>query len=170
MPVHGEYRFLQKHAQLAEYLGMDPKDIFLMANGDALVLTADHAEKQEHVAEAEGVMVDGLGVGDVGTIVLRDRRLLSESGLVILVASIDRDTMSLAAGPDIITRGFVYARENETLIDETCHRAEEAILACLDKGMTDWNAIKTNVREEVRSYIYNKTKRTPIILPVIQEV
>lgn len=170
MPVHGEYRFLQKHAQLAEYLGMDPDNIFILSNGDALSLTADQAQIQEKAAQADGVMVDGLGVGDVGTIVLRDRRLLSESGLIIMVASIDRDSRSLVSGPDIITRGFVYARENEDLIDETCRRAEETIEDCLDRGMSDWNAIKTNVREELRRYIYSKTKRTPIILPIIQEV
>ncbi len=170
MPVHGEYRFLQKHAQLAEYLGMDPENIFLLANGDALALTADRAEKQPEAAPADAVMVDGLGVGDVGTIVLRDRRLLSESGLIILVAAIDQKREELVAGPDIITRGFVYARENEDLIDGTCQRAREVIEGCLDRGMNDWNAIKSNVREDLRGYIYKKTKRTPIILPVIQEV
>lgn len=170
MPVHGEYRFLQKHAQLAEYLGMDSEDIFLLANGDALSLTADSAQKQEKVAPADGVMVDGLGVGDVGNIVLRDRRLLSESGLIILVAAIDRSAHALVAGPDIITRGFIYARENEDLIDAMGTRAEEAITECLDRNVSDWNAIKTSVREELRKYIYSKTKRTPIILPIFQEV
>lgn len=170
MPVHGEYRFLEKHKQLAEYLGMDSKDIFLLANGDCLSLTSAKAEKIEHVADADGVMVDGLGVGDVGTIVLRDRRLLSESGLIILVAAIDCSSRQLVSGPDIITRGFVYARENEDLIDDTCRRAEETIVHCLRRGMNDWNAIKTDVREELRKYVYSKTKRTPIILPIIQEV
>ncbi|MBQ6370156.1 MAG: ribonuclease J [Firmicutes bacterium] len=170
MPVHGEYRFLQKHAQLAEYLGMDPENIFLLANGDALSLTANHAVKTEKVAPADGVMVDGLGVGDVGSIVLRDRRLLSESGLIILVAAIDRDAHALVSGPDIITRGFIYARENEDLIDATCQRAEDVIVSYLDRGQTDWNTIKTAVREELKKYIYSKTKRTPIILPIFQEV
>ncbi len=170
MPVHGEYRFLEKHAQLAEYLGMRSEDIFLLANGDCLSLTPKKAKKIEKVANAEGIMVDGLGVGDVGTIVLRDRRLLSEAGLIILVAAIDREAGQLVSGPDIITRGFIYARENEDLIEATTRRAEETIVSCLDRGMTDWNAIKTNVREEVKRYIYSKTKRTPIILPVIQEV
>ena len=170
MPVHGEYRFLEKHAQLAEYLGMDSGDIFLLSNGDALELTEDTAVKREKVAPADGVMVDGLGVGDVGTIVLRDRRLLSESGLIIMVAAIDRDINALLSGPEIITRGFVYARENEDLIDETCRIAKETIEDCLRRNKTDWNAIKTSVREDLRKYIYSKTKRTPIILPVIQEV
>ncbi len=170
MPVHGEYRFLQKHAQLAEYLGMDPEDIFLLANGDALQLTPDSAVKQEKVAPADAVMVDGLGVGDVGNIVLRDRRLLSESGLIIVVAAIDRDSRSLVSGPDIITRGFIYARENEDMIDAMSARAEQTIEQDLTRGKSDWNAIKTNVREELRKYIYSKTKRTPIILPIIQEV
>ena len=170
MPVHGEYRFLQKHAQLAEYLGMDPDDIFLLENGDALSLTEETAIKTAKAVQAGPVMVDGLGVGDVGNIVLRDRRLLSESGLVILVAAIDGKAQRLVAGPDIITRGFVYARENEDLIDQTCQLAEDTIESCLDRNMTDWNAIKTHVREELRKYIYQKTKRTPIILPIFQEV
>ncbi|MBQ9016416.1 MAG: RNase J family beta-CASP ribonuclease [Firmicutes bacterium] len=170
MPVHGEYRFLQKHAQLAEYLGMDPKNIFLLDNGDALSVTSAKAEKTEKAVPADPVMVDGLGVGDVGNIVLRDRRLLSESGLVILVAAIDGSDRRLVAGPDIITRGFVYARENEDLIDEACRIAEDCIVTCLSRGMSDWNAIKTKVREELRKFIYQKTKRTPIILPVFQEV
>ncbi len=170
MPVHGEYRFLQKHAQLAEYLGMDPDNIFLLENGDALSVSADSAKKTAKAVQAGPVMVDGLGVGDVGNIVLRDRRLLSESGLVILVAAIDSNEQRLVAGPDIITRGFVYARENEDLIDKACSIAEDSIVSCLDRNTTDWNAIKTKVREEVRKYIYQKTKRTPIILPIFQEV
>ncbi len=170
MPVHGEYRFLQKHAQLAEYLGMARDHIFLLSNGDCLSLTQDHAEVIREAAQADGIMVDGLGVGDVGNIVLKDRRLLSESGLILVVAAIDRDAKQIISGPEVITRGFVYVRENEDMIDAACRMAEAIIDDCLDKNVTDWNAIKTSVREGVRKYVYQKTKRTPIILPVFMEV
>ncbi len=170
MPVHGEYRFLEKHAELARYLGMEDDHIFLLSNGDALKLTADSAVKEEKVAPADGIMVDGLGVGDVGNIVLRDRRLLSESGLILVVATIDGQEREIIAGPDVITRGFVYVRENEDLIDDTCREAEKLLRQCLDKNKKDWNAIKTDVREGLNRYIYQKTKRRPIILPVIMEV
>ena len=170
MPVHGEYRHLQKHAQLAEYLGMSNKDIFLLSNGDALTLTANNAKKQEAAVQADAIMVDGLGVGDVGNIVLKDRRLLSESGLIIVSAAIDTEARALAAGPDVITRGFVYVRENEDLIDATCEVAREAIETVLSRNVNDWNAIKTSVRQDVKKFIYGRTKRTPIILPIIQEV
>lgn len=115
-------------------------------------------------------MVDGLGVGDVGNIVLRDRRLLSESGLIILVAAIDKSANEIASGPDIISRGFVYVRENEDLIDEACRLAEEILEDCMRRNMKDWNGMKTAVREGLRKYIYNKTKRNPIILPIFMEV
>ena len=170
MPVHGEYRHLQKHAQLAEYLGMSNKDIFLLSNGDALTLTANSAKKQEAAVQADAIMVDGLGVGDVGNIVLKDRRLLSESGLIIVSAAIDTEARTLAAGPDVITRGFVYVRENEDLIDATCQVAKEAIETCLARNVSDWDAIKTSVRQNVKKFIYGRTKRTPIILPIFQEV
>ena len=170
MPVHGEYRHLQKHAQLAEYLGMSNKDIFLLSNGDALTLTSSSAKKQEAAVQADAIMVDGLGVGDVGNIVLKDRRLLSESGLIIVSAAIDGEAKVLAAGPDVITRGFVYVRENEDLIDATCQVAKEAIETCLARNVSDWDAIKTSVRQNVKKFIYGRTKRTPIILPIFQEV
>ena len=115
-------------------------------------------------------MVDGLGVGDVGNIVLRDRRLRSESGLIILVAAIDRYSNRIASGPDIISRGFVYVRENEDLIDEACRKAEEILEECIAKDMKDWNGMKTAVREGLRKFIYAKTKRSPVILPIFLEV
>ena len=170
MPVHGEYRHLQKHAQLAEYLGMKEKDIFLLTNGDALQLTKNTATKQDRAVPAGAVMVDGLGVGDVGNLVLRDRRLLSESGLIIVVASIDRKRSTIVSGPEVITRGFVYVRENEDLIEDTCQEARKIIEDCLSRKKWDWNTIKTNVREGLRKSIYGKTKRNPVILPVFMEV
>ena len=170
MPVHGEYRHLQAHAELAVELGKSKADVFLMTNGDALELTADSAQIIPHVCDADGIMVDGLGVGDVGNIVLRDRRLLSESGLIIVVAAIDRSTMSIASGPEIISRGFIYVRENEDLIEAMKGRAEEIIEECLYREMKDWNGMKTAVREGLRKHIYSRTKRSPIILPIFLEV
>lgn len=170
MPVHGEYRHLRTHAELAHNLGMPLENIFLLENGDCLKVSEKKAVKEEKVAEAEGIMVDGLGVGDVGNIVLRDRRLLSESGLIILVAAIDKNVNMIASGPDIISRGFVYVRENEDLIDEARRMAEEILQDCLDKDMKDWNGMKTAVREGLRKFIYNKTKRSPVILPIFLEV
>ncbi|MDO4834042.1 MAG: ribonuclease J [Bacillota bacterium] len=170
MPVHGEARHLQTHADLANELGMPRENIFILNNGDRLTLSAKGASKQEKVAEAEGIFVDGLGVGDVGNIVLRDRRLLSESGLIIVVAAIDKNAGMIISGPDIVSRGFVYVRENEDLIDAACERAESIIIECLAKNVKDWNGIKTAVREGLRKYIYGKTERSPIILPIFMEV
>jgi len=170
MPVHGEYRHLKTHAELASRLGMPTGNIFLLTNGDCLNVSQSRAYITKNVAEAEGIMVDGLGVGDVGNIVLRDRRLLSESGLIILVAAIDRHANTIVSGPDIISRGFVYVRENEDLIDNTCELAENILRDCMKKNMKDWNGMKTAVREGMRKYIYNKTKRSPVILPIFLEV
>lgn len=170
MPVHGEYRHLQTHAELAHTMGTPRDNIFILSNGDSLTLSPKKAFKTEKVAEAEGIMVDGLGVGDVGNIVLRDRRLLSESGLIILVAAIDKHANMIVSGPDIISRGFVYVRENEDLIDEACQMAEKILEECIAKDMKDWNGMKTAVREGLKKFIYNKTKRSPVILPIFLEV
>ncbi len=170
MPVHGEYRHLQTHGELAQMMGTPDKNIFILENGDALTVSKNSASQSKAVAEAEGIMVDGLGVGDVGNIVLRDRRLLSESGLIILVASIDKATNTIVSGPDIISRGFVYVRENEDLIDAACELAESILIDCMARNMKDWNGMKTAVREGLRKYIYSKTKRNPIILPIFMEV
>ena len=170
MPAHGEFRHLQTHADLAAELGMPRENIFILNNGDALELSSKGAKKIEEAAEADGIFVDGLGVGDVGNIVLRDRRLLSESGLIIVVTAIDTENRQILSGPDIISRGFVYVRENEDLIDAACQKAEEIIEQCFNKNMKDWNGIKTAVREGLKKYIYSKTGRSPIILPVFMEV
>ena len=170
MPVHGEFRHLNTHADLAHSLGMPRENIFLLTNGDCLTVSQKEAVKTEGVAEAEGIMVDGLGVGDVGNIVLRDRRLLSESGLIILVAAIEKQSNTIASGPDIISRGFVYVRENEDLIGEACSRAEEILEGCIAKNMKDWNGMKTAVRDGLSKFIYAKTKRSPVILPIFLEV
>lgn len=170
MPVHGEYRHLKRHAEIAQSLGMPENRIFILENGDELDVNRRQAKIVKGVADAEGVMVDGLGVGDVGNIVLRDRRLLSESGLIIVVAAIDRANNRVSSGPDIISRGFVYVRENEKLIDEACDLAADILERCCRKNVRDWNAMKTAVRDGLKTFIYNKTMRSPVILPIFLEV
>lgn len=170
MPVHGEYRHLIQHARLAESLGMKSENIFVLDNGDILMVSKNRAHKTEQQVDADAILVDGLGVGDVGNIVLRDRKLLSESGLIIVVAAIDRESHQVVSGPDIISRGFVYVRENEKLIEEARQVAEEAIEKCQKKNIKDWNTMKSKVRDSLGSYIYQTTKRDPIILPIFLEV
>ncbi len=169
MPVHGEYRHLKHHAHLAEKLGMDSEDIFIIENGDMLSLTKQSADVTYSVVNSDPVLVDGLGVGDVGNIVLRDRRLLSESGLIVVVATINRETKEVLSGPDIISRGFVYVRENNALIDEARIVAQKAIAKSQNNG-GDWNAMKNCVKEELRSFIYKSTGRNPVILPIFMDV
>lgn len=170
MPVHGEYRHLYRHAQLAEGLGMKNDNIFIMANGDCLVINKDRAEHIKDVVPAEAVLVDGLGVGDVGNIVLKDRRMLSEAGLIIVAASIDRATGEVVSGPEIVTRGFVYVRESEDLIGEARGVAAGILEKSLSVNHRDWNSSKTAVRDGLKTFIYEKTKRNPIILTIFMEV
>ena len=170
MPVHGEYRHLIQHARLAEDLGMDPERIFVLDNGDTLNITRRSAVKEETKVPADAILVDGLGIGDVGNIVLRDRKMLSESGLIIVVAAIERESRDVVSGPDIISRGFVYVRENESLIEEARQVAMAAMEKCHDRNIRDWNSMKGQVRDSLSSYIYETTKRTPIILPIFLEV
>ena len=170
MPVHGEYRHLIRHARLAEGLGMKKENIFILENGDILDVTKRSAHMLKEKAEADAILVDGLGVGDVGNIVLRDRKMLSESGLIIVVAAIEKESQTVVSGPDIISRGFVYVRENEPLMDEARKVAEKALEKCQNKKIKDWNNMKSQVRDSLGSYIYDRTKRTPIILPIFLEV
>jgi ribonuclease J len=170
VPVHGEYRHLYRHAQLAENLGMSRDNIFIMANGDCLIIDKNKAEHIKDVVPAEAVLVDGLGIGDVGNIVLKDRRMLSEAGLIVVAASLDRATGEVVSGPEIVSRGFVYVRENEDLIGEA-REVAAAILAKPSGGnRKDWNARKTAVRDGLKTFIYEKTKRNPIILTIFLEV
>lgn len=170
MPVHGEYRHLIQHARLAESLGMKRDNIFVLENGDILNVNKRKAEVSETHVEADAILVDGLGVGDVGNIVLRDRKLLSESGLIIVVAAIEKESQMVVSGPDIISRGFVYVRENEPLMDEARKVAVEALEKCQRKKIKDWNNMKSQVRDSLGSFIYETTKRNPIILPIFLEV
>lgn len=170
MPVHGEYRHLKAHADIAENMGIKKENIFILENGNILDITEKNAYIKKEKIEADAVMVDGLGVGDVGNIVLRDRRLLSESGLIIVVASVNRSTRQVVAGPDIISRGFVYVRENEHLIDQATEVVTNTLNTCFDKNKKDWNEMKSAVRDDLRKFIYEKTKRNPVILPIFMEV
>lgn len=170
MPVHGEYRHLIQHAHLAESLGMEPEDIFVMDNGKILNISKSKAFIDEQKINAEAILVDGLGVGDVGNIVLRDRKQLSESGLIIVVAAIDKESQIVVSGPDIISRGFVYVRENEPLMEEARNVAIDAIERCFQRNIRDWSNMKAQVRDSLGGYIYETTKRNPIILPIFLEV
>ena len=170
MPVHGEYRHLKRHAQIAESLGEDPDNIFILENGNVLNVTANKAEILKEEVPSQAIYVDGLGVGDVGNIVLRDRKLLSESGLIIVVAAIDRSSGTICSGPDIISRGFVYVRENENLIEQARNLVANTLNKCCDENIKDWNALKSAVRDDLRSFIYKQTKRSPVILPIFLEV
>ncbi len=169
-PVHGEYRQLKSHATLAENLGMPVDNIFIMDNGKGLSLTKNKCSFLKEEVQAGATLVDGLGVGDVGNIVLRDRKLLSESGLIIVVAAINREDGYICSGPEIISRGFVYVRENEDLIDNARELMTKVLNDCYESGTKDWNALKTAVKNELKNFIYEKTKRSPIILPIFLEV
>ena len=170
MPVHGEYRHLIAHARLAESLGMNKDHIFILNNGDILNVNRRRAIKEDSTVEADAILVDGLGVGDVGNIVLRDRKLLSESGLIIVVAAIEKESHMVVSGPEVISRGFVYVRENEQLMEEARKVCEAALDKCSRKRIKDWNTMKSQVRDALSSYIYETTMRSPIILPIFLEV
>ena len=170
VPVHGEYRHLYRHAQLAEDLGMSRDNIFIMSNGDCLLINKEKAEHIKDVVPAEAVLVDGLGVGDVGNIVLKDRRMLSEAGLIIVAATIDKATGEVVSGPEIVSRGFVYVKENEDLIGEARQVAARLLEKSSVGNHRDWNGRKTAVRDGLKTFIYEKTKRNPIILTIFLEV
>ncbi len=169
IPVHGEYHHLVQHAKLAQELGMPKDHIFLGENGYVFEFTRDKGQVAGRVT-AGMVMVDGLGVGDVGNIVLRDRRQLSQDGILIIVVTMDRASNTVVAGPDIVSRGFVYVRESEALMDEAKARVEQALERCEEEGVKEWAAIKANVRDALGRYLFEKTRRRPMILPIIQEI
>ena len=169
MPVHGEFHHLSAHAQLAQEAGMSEEQIIMGENGSVLELDRDHAKITGSV-QAGAIMVDGIGVGDVGNIVLRDRRILSQEGIILAVAAVNKLTKEIVSGPDIITRGFIYVRENEDLMEETRFVAETALKKSLAKGNLDWASLKSDVRDALGSYISSKTKRAPMIIPVIMDV
>ncbi len=169
MPVHGEYKHLSRHRDLALQMGMDSKDIFMMENGKVLEVS-EASGKFTGTVPSGRVLVDGLGVGDVGNIVLRDRKHLAEDGLIVVVTTIDQEMKAVVAGPDIISRGFVYVREAEDLMDSMRDKASEVLEECLSRNTLDWSSLKSSLKNELGSYIFAKTKRKPMILPVIMDV
>lgn len=169
MPIHGEYRHLKQHAKLARELGMPSENIFVTDIGRVLEVTEDGC-KLNSTVPAGRVFVDGLGVGDVGSIVLRDRKHLSQDGLIVIVITTERETGNLIAGPDIISRGFVYVRESEDLMEEARLVTRNALMKCETRKKTDWSTVKNIIRDDLREFLYEKTKRKPMILPIIMEV
>lgn len=168
MPVHGEYRHLKHHGDLAENLGMKKNNIFILETGDVLELTKDNCRKDGRVRTG-AIFVDGLGVGDVGNIVLRDRRHLAQDGMLTIVVAIERDTLSIVSGPDVITRGFVYVKESEELINKVKELSVNELEKCLSMGVIEWYVLKGNIKKTVENYIYETTKRRPTIIPIIME-
>ena len=169
MPVHGEYRHLKQHANLAHKLGMPMENIFLMEIGKVLELTADSAKINGTVTSGR-VLVDGLGVGDVGSIVLRDRKLLSQDGLIVVVITTEKESGQVIAGPDIISRGFVYVRESEDLMENAREIIKKTLVKCEERNKNDWAARKGLIKDDLREYLFEKTKRKPMILPIIMEI
>ena len=169
VPVHGECRHLMLHAELAEKVGVDKKNAFVLNNGSVLEIDGNGARISGTVHSGK-ILVDGLGVGDVGNIVLRDRKHLSQDGLIIVVITISGDERKIVSKPDVISRGFVYVREAETLIEGIREVAQESVEICLSKKTTDWATLKNSLRNDVARYIFGKTKRNPMILPIIEEI
>ncbi len=169
IPVHGEYRQLRAHSETAELMGISEDNIFMLTNGRVLEISEDEAKFTTSVPSGR-VLVDGLGVGDVGNIVLRDRQHLAQDGLIVIVLTMDSQTGEVVAGPDVISRGFVYVRESENLMDDVKSVVRHEISKCEERGVRDWATIKSTVKENLRDYLFIKTKRNPMIIPIIMEV
>ncbi|MEE1242398.1 ribonuclease J [Frisingicoccus sp.] len=169
IPVHGEYRHLKAHAKLAQTMGIPKDNILVLSSGNVLELKEEKAKVIGQVPHG-GIMVDGLGVGDVGNIVLRDRQMLSQNGLLIVVLTLSKYDSRLLAGPDIVSRGFVYVRESEMLMEDAHRIVNAAVQKCLDNHVTDWSKIKSTIRDTLGDYVWKQTKRNPMILPIIMEV
>ncbi|MDO5156082.1 MAG: ribonuclease J [Eubacteriales bacterium] len=169
IPVHGEFRHLKRHSELAMEMGVAKENVQILNNGTVLELSTERARIAGRVT-SQGILVDGLGVGDVGNIVLRDRQHLSQNGLIIVVVTLQKDGNYLVAGPDIVSRGFVYVRESENLMDECRDVVEDALYKCLNNNITDWGKIKTSIKDDLGDFLWKRTKRNPMILPIITEV
>lgn len=169
VPVHGEYRHLIRHAQLAKQVGIPEENIFIAENGRVLEFTSESGRMAGKVTAGK-VLVDGLGVGDVGNIVLRDRKQLSQDGILIVVVTIDKERAEVVAGPDIISRGFVYVRESEELMEQSREKVKQALKKCQDEDISEWSTIKSQVRDALGKFLFEQTRRRPMILPIIMEV
>ncbi|MCI8852401.1 MAG: ribonuclease J [Lachnospiraceae bacterium] len=169
IPVHGEFRHRKAQINLARQLGIPKENTFMLSSGDVIEVCAESAKVVDHV-QTGAILVDGLGVGDVGNIVLRDRQHLAEDGIMIVVLTLEKYSNQLLAGPDIVSRGFVYVRESEDLMEEARNVVEDAVHTCLKKGVTDWGKMKNVIKDSLGGFIWKKTKRDPMILPIIMEV
>ena len=169
IPIHGEYRMLRLHAKLGEAIGMDRDNIFVIDNGDTIEVQGGVARKGSKV-QAGNVLIDGLGVGDVGNIVLRDRKLLSQDGILVVVVTLSKADGKIVSGPDIISRGFVYVRESEGLLDEANRIVTSTLNKLMNDKVNEWASLKTNVKDALGRYLYEQTRRRPMILPIIMEV
>lgn len=169
IPVHGEYKHLIAQAKVVEELGYSKDDIFVLSSGDVLELNEDGAAVVDHV-QTGNVFVDGLGIGDVGNIVLRDRQHLAEDGIIIVVMTLESGSGQLLAGPDIVSRGFVYVRGSESLMDEAKQVLNLTMDHCMQKNISDWGKIKYEIKDALGEFVWKKTKRRPMIMPIIMEV
>ena len=169
LPVHGEYRHLMAQKELAIAMGMEKDNVLLVSSGDVVELGADSIKVVDRV-EAGGVFVDGLGVGDVGNIVLRDRQNLAQNGIIIVALSLEKGSNQLLSGPDIVSRGFVYVRESGDLMEEATEVVRVGVDDCLAAGVSDWSKIKNIIRDTLSDFLWKKIKRNPVILPIIMEV
>jgi len=169
IPIHGEYKHLISHAKIAENMGMNKENIFVLETGDILEFTRAKAQISGK-APVGRVLIDGIGVGDIGNIVLRDRKNLAQDGIITVVIAIDRENRTILSGPDIITRGFVYVRDSEDLIRDIRRIVVKSVQRCLDNEVTQWSEIKNTIRREVDTFVYTKMKRKPMVLPVITEI
>ncbi|APH16239.1 beta-CASP ribonuclease, RNase J family protein [Clostridium sporogenes] len=169
MPVHGEYRHLKRHVDLAMELGMERENIFSLETGQVLEISHEEAKVSGKVRTGS-IFVDGIGVGDVGNIVLRDRRYLAQDGMLTIVVTLEKESYSVIAGPDVITRGFIYVKESEDLINEVKEIVKEELENCLENKIIEWYVLKSNIKKSVEKYLYEKTKRRPIVLPIIMEI
>ena len=169
IPVHGEYRQLKAHAETAQLMGIPAKNIVMMDNGKVLEIDENEVKFNGMVTNGK-VLVDGLGVGDVGNVVLKDRQHLSQDGLIIVVLTMNSATGEVVSGPDVISRGFVYVKEAENIMDEVKSVAKHEVQKCEEQGITDWATIKSTLKDNLRDYIFTKTKRNPMIIPIIMEM
>ena len=169
LPVHGEYRHLVANRSIATAIGVPKENVLIMSSGDVVEICEDSCKVVDHVQHG-GILVDGLGVGDVGNIVLRDRQNLAQNGIIIVVLTLERYSNQLLAGPDIVSRGFVYVRESEDLMDEAKRVVDDAVADCLSRHVTDWGKLKNMIRDSLSDFMWKRMKRNPMILPIIMEV
>ena len=169
IPVHGDYRHLVAHSETAKYIGIPKENIFMLQNGKVLEINEDSANYGESVPSGR-ILVDGLGIGDVGNVVLRDRQHLSQDGLIVVVMTLDGSSGEVVAGPDVITRGFIYVKENENIMDEIKNEVRQEVRECEYRGITDWTTIKNIIRDNLKDFVFDKTKRNPMIIPILMEI